>query len=383
VGNLFPRRSVLQAASAVGLTAAAWAAGVPRLRAAGATTSEARGPLRPAPAAQPLLGVPLEPVDAVSITSLVDNVTDVFLLDQGVAKRQGGLTGGGPPAQVLANPLLEPGQEFDALLAEHGFSVLIRLARDGRDHQVLFDAGMTPSGLSDNMRRLSLSPADLEAVVLSHGHFDHTAGLDGLVRTLGRANLPVIIHPQFWTQRRIAVPGAPPFELPSTSRTALQGAGFDIIEERQPSFLFERSLLITGEVDRTTPFEQGFPPHQALRDGAWQPDPLILDDQAAILQVRDKGLVIITGCGHAGIVNIVRYAQRLTGVEQVYAVLGGFHLNGPAFEPLIPATIAALGEIAPQVLVPTHCTGWRAIHALAAAFPEAYIQNSVGTRYEL
>ena len=120
-----------------------------------------------------------------------------------------------------------------------------------------------------------------------------------------------------------------------------------------------------------------------FRDGDWQPDPLILDDQAAVLHVRDKGLVVLTGCGHAGIVNIVRYAQKLTNVERVYAVIGGFHLNGPLFEPIIPATGDAFAELAPEVLVPAHCTGWRAIHALAARLPDAFIQNSVGTRYEL
>jgi 7,8-dihydropterin-6-yl-methyl-4-(beta-D-ribofuranosyl)aminobenzene 5'-phosphate synthase len=193
----------------------------------------------------------------------------------------------------------------------------------------------------------------------------------------------VMIHPEFWTKRRVAIPGRDPFELPSTSKGALEGAGFEVIEERRPSFLLGGALLVTGEVDRTTAFEQGFPIHQALRGEEWEPDPLILDDQALIAHVRGKGLVVLTGCGHAGVVNIVRYARKLTGVEEVYAVIGGFHLNGPLFEPIIGATCEALRELSPQVLVPAHCTGWRAIHALAAAFPEAFIQNSVGTRYEL
>jgi 7,8-dihydropterin-6-yl-methyl-4-(beta-D-ribofuranosyl)aminobenzene 5'-phosphate synthase len=324
--------------------------------------------------------IPLQPVDSVTVTTLVDNFSDMLLQDQGPAKRP---RLGDQAAPQVPAAFLEGGTTFDALRAEHGFSVMITVSADGKERRVLYDSGVTPDGLIENMRRMDLSPKDLEAIVLSHGHFDHTTGLDGLVRALGRPNLPVIIHPEFWSRRRIAIPGREPFELPSTSKSALRGAGFEITEEKQPSFLLDGSLLVTGEVDRTTEFERGFPVHQALRDGGWQPDPLILDDQAAVVNVRDKGLVIVTGCGHSGIVNIVRYARKLTGVERVYAVIGGFHLNGPLFEPIIPAACEALAEIAPEVIVPAHCTGWRATHALAATFPDAFIQNSVGTRFEL
>ena len=99
--------------------------------------------------------------------------------------------------------------------------------------------------------------------------------------------------------------------------------------------------------------------------------------------VRDKGLVVITGCGHAGLINTVRHARKITGVDRVHAVIGGFHLGTPAFEPIIPPTVEALGEFDPKIVVPIHCTGWRATHALAAAFPDAFVQNSVGTRYIL
>ncbi len=92
---------------------------------------------------------------------------------------------------------------------------------------------------------------------------------------------------------------------------------------------------------------------------------------------------MLTGCGHAGIVNIVRHARRLTGVDEVYAVVGGLHLSGAAFESIIPITVEALAEFRPRVIVPAHCTGWRAVHRLAAAFPDAFIQNSVGTRFDL
>jgi 7,8-dihydropterin-6-yl-methyl-4-(beta-D-ribofuranosyl)aminobenzene 5'-phosphate synthase len=321
----------------------------------------------------------IQPVDSVSITTLVDNYFDMLLTDQGPAKRLGLPTTDTPRVAAAA---LEEGQTPDTPLAEHGFSAMISLNSSGREHRVLFDTGMSPDGLVENMRRLGHSPKELEAIVLSHGHLDHTTGMDGLMRTLGRANLPVFLHPEAWSKRRLLLPGREPFELPTPSKSAIRGAGFEIIEERQPSFLLDGSLLITGEVDRTTEFEKGMPVQQAWRNGEWQPDPLVLDDQAAIVNVRDKGLVVITGCGHAGIVNIIRYARKLTGIERVHAVLGGFHLGYP-FEPVIPQVCDALAELDPQVIVPAHCTGWKAVHALAARFPNAFIQNSVGTRFEL
>ncbi len=327
-----------------------------------------------------MVSIPLEPVDSLHITTLIDNVSDMLLQDQGPAKRVG--LAGASESPTLDAAYLDR-SIADVPLAEHGFSALVTVAKGNREHRVLFDAGLTPDGLAENARRLSLDLKDIAAIVLSHGHFDHTTGLDGFLRTVGRTNLPVMIHPEFWSRRRVAIPGREPFELPSTSKSALEGAGFEIVEEQQPSFLFENSLLVTGEVDRTTDFETGFPIHQALRDGEWQPDPLILDDQALIAHVRDKGLVVLTGCGHSGIVNIVRYAKKLTGVDEVYAVLGGFHLSGPLFESIIPATCEALAAFDPEVVVPAHCTGWRATHALSAALPDAFIQNSVGTRFEL
>ena len=196
------------------------------------------------------------------------------------------------------------------------------------------------------------------------GHFDHATGLSGLIGQLGRTNLPVLIHPEFWARRRLAIPGEP-FELPTTSRRALEDAGFGIIEQRQPSFLYDQSVLITGEVDRVTGFEKGFPIHQAWRGESWEPDPLILDDQALIAHVAGRGLVVLTGCGHAGVINICRYAQVLTGVAKLHAVIGGFHLTGPLFEPVLGDTVSALKQLAPEVIVPAHCTGWKATHATA------------------
>lgn len=321
----------------------------------------------------------LQPVDAVTITTLVDNVIDVFMPAQGPATR---FTDGSSPMRQSA-ATLEGGEVAEHPRAEHGFSALVEVSSGATASRFLFDAGRTPDGLAHNIKVLGIDAAGIEAVVLSHGHFDHTTGLDGFTRMLGPSNLPVVIHPHFWSRRRVTFPGREPWELPSTSRSALEGVGFDIIENRQPSFLLHDSVLVTGEVDRTNDFELGFPLQEVRRGSGWEPDPLVLDDQAVVLHVRDQGLVVITGCGHAGVVNTVDYARRLTGVDQVHAIIGGFHLNGPLFEPLIPKICEAFRRFAPAVIVPAHCTGWRATHQLAAAFPEAFAPNSVGTRFHL
>jgi len=229
---------------------------------------------------EPAIEIDLEPVDSVVVTTLMDNVTDMLLPDQGPARRI--VLGAGPlrPSTTMVDGLVP-----SPLIAEHGFSVLVTVAKGGAEHRFLFDTGASPDGIMRNMHQLDIDPGSIEAVVCSHGHFDHTAGLDGLVRSLGQANMPVLIHPHFWRRRRLVLPGRDPMEIPTTSRRALEEAGFDIIEEQQPSFLFGRSVLITGEVARTTGYEPGFPPQQAWLDGRWEPDPLVLDDQALIVNV--------------------------------------------------------------------------------------------------
>jgi 7,8-dihydropterin-6-yl-methyl-4-(beta-D-ribofuranosyl)aminobenzene 5'-phosphate synthase len=325
--------------------------------------------------------IELEPVDTVQVIILMDNITDPLIPDEGPVTRVSwpkALAGGAPRVATALMPDGTP----DALVAEPGFSALVRVEKNGRERTLLFDTGVSPGGVVENVRRLGISLAEIEAIVLSHGHWDHVTGMEGVARALGPRNLPVLIHPEFWTRRRIKFPGLDPAELPSTSRAALEGAGFEIVEERLPSFLFDASVLITGEVDRTTAFETGFKGHEALR-GGWEPDPLILDDQALAVRVQDRGLLVLSGCGHAGIVNTVRYVQKLTGERKIAGIIGGFHLSGPMFEAIIPPTVAAFDELAPALLVPAHCTGWRAVHQLAARFPDAFVQSAVGTTVEL
>ncbi|NMO50762.1 MBL fold metallo-hydrolase [Actinoplanes sp. TBRC 11911] len=324
--------------------------------------------------------ISLAPVDGVHITILMDNAADWLLSDEEGLVRRWGIDGTAGPLPVIPAELAVDKHSFDFLRAEHGFSAMIEVVTGSGTRRVLFDTGVTPDGMVGNLDRLGIAPDSFEALVFSHGHFDHVMGLHGLTRRLGRTNLPMLLHPDFWLQRRIVGPDRT-FEMPQPSRAAIEGAGFTIVEDEQPSFLLDGMLLVTGEVDRTTPFEKGMPPeHQALRDGRWQPDPLVHDDQAVVLHIRDKGLVVLTGCGHAGIVNIVRYAKRLTGVDHVHAVLGGFHLRGGD---VVPATVAALAYEQPDFVVPAHCTSWLAHQALAKGLPDSYRPNAVGSRYEL
>ncbi|MGW4674853.1 MBL fold metallo-hydrolase [Streptomyces sp. NPDC004324] len=336
----------------------------------------ARTAPRPAPgsASDPIR---LAPVDEVRITVLMDNTYDALLVGDSRTHRVGF-----GPAAVPAGQFVS-GRTSVGLLAEHGFSALVTVRRAGRETALLFDAGLSPGGTVDNAKRLGVDLTALQGVVLSHGHFDHAGGLSGLAAELGGRRMPMTVHPAVWTTRRVKAPGDV-FEMPTLSKRALNAEGFEVVERRHPSLLVDGSVLITGEVDRTTEFEHGMPAsHQARDGGRWRHDPLVIDDQALVVHLRGQGLVVLTGCGHAGAVNIVRHAQRLTGVATVHALLGGLHLSGPAFEPVIGPTVAALGALAPKLVAPGHCTGWRAQHALAAALPDAWVPSSSGTTHLL
>ena len=140
-------------------------------------------------------------------------------------------------------------------------------------------------------------------------------------------------------------------------------------------------VLITGQVERVTDFQQGFPLQQArTEDGhGWEADTWIWDDQAVVFHLKGKGLVVLSSCSHAGVINVLRHAQRLTGIGTVYAFVGGLHLSGGVFEPIIARTIAELVAIGPTIIIPGHCTGWKAIHEVARQMPQAYVQPSVST----
>jgi 7,8-dihydropterin-6-yl-methyl-4-(beta-D-ribofuranosyl)aminobenzene 5'-phosphate synthase len=309
--------------------------------------------------------IDLKPVDCVEVLSVMDNSIDVLMGNTSVAKR----------LKRRSDAHFGP-----QLRAEHGVSMLVTTYSSGSKDSFLFDTGVTLDGVLHNMDVLEVKGNELHAVVLSHGHTDHTRGLIGFIKRYGRPRVPIVLHPDAYLKRKNVQPDGHESEHIPPSKKDLEAEDVQIIEERGPTMLIGDHALVTGQIPRTTPFEKGSPRQVALIDGKWQPDPWIHDDQAIIINVKEKGLVVLTGCGHAGVINTLNCARDLTGVSQVHAVIGGFHLTGPIFEPIIAPTIQALKEFNPSIVVPEHCTGWRAMHLIAQEFPNAFIPNSVGTR---
>jgi 7,8-dihydropterin-6-yl-methyl-4-(beta-D-ribofuranosyl)aminobenzene 5'-phosphate synthase len=314
----------------------------------------------------------------VAITVLVDNRADLLVRSTEVVRR------------FTREPLL----------AEHGYAALIELKDAGR--RIMWDAGMTRVALLENARHMQVDLTDVDIIALSHGHGDHTAAMTDVIRGIctppeprrweadasldeiarwaeGR-RVPLVVHPAAFRERwsvqpdgTKSGPGRPP------PRAEWEAAGAEIILSEGP-YRLGPGCWTTGQVPRQS-FEGGGRSssrfyregRQFLRDG-------LEDDQSIVIHVAGKGLVVATGCAHSGIVNTVRYAQEISGVERVWAVMGGFHL-APAGDDEIQRTIDAIRALEPAMVVPSHCTGFKAIREFARQMPEQFVLGAVGTTY--
>ena len=321
----------------------------------------------------------MQPVDRLTVHVVVDNTTDMLSSrPKHVASELRVLMAAG--MTELAGEAL--------CSAHHGLCLAVTAHRDGEARTVLFDAGPDPYALERNGRHMHLDFGRIEALVLSHGHFDHSEGLVKALELIRGANggqpVPLHVHPGAFVKRGMRLPSGEllPFQdVPP--RHVLEEHGAHVVVSSEAEEILDGLFYLSGEIPRRS-FERGFQTHfKRAADGQWEADPWIMDERFMAAHVRGKGIAIFTGCSHAGVVNICRHARDVFPDVPLYALVGGLHLVYPN-EDIIPETIAELRTFGLQVIIPGHCTGWRAVHALIGAFGEGIVDPlAVGSRQTL
>lgn len=286
------------------------------------------------------------------------------------------------------------------LLAEHGFAALIALKDAGL--RILWDAGITRLALPENLKRMKIDPAAIDKIALSHGHEDHTAAVTDVLRAMnlkpeprkwkrsatseemrrwaeGR-RVPVIVHPaafrEHWANGKGGAKHGPFFPPP---RDEWEAVGAEIILSEGPHKL-GIGCWTTGAVPRMSFEKSGIPTGLIYREGDRFIRDSIEDDQALVINIKKKGLIILSGCAHSGIVNTVNYAREVSGVDKVWAIIGGFHMAA-ANDEEIQRTVDEIKKCKPKLIVPSHCTGFRAICQFAAQMPDEFMAGQVGATY--
>lgn len=288
------------------------------------------------------------------------------------------------------------------LLAEHGFSVLIQL--NDLKGKILWDAGVSKIALMENMRRMKLEKTPISKIALSHGHFDHYAAMtdvligldllpkdkkwdtpvnkDDVEKWMISSRIPIIAHPaafreRWWEKDDGTMVG--PFLPPPQGEW--QAAGAEIILSEGP-YQLAPGCWTTGYIPRNSFEESGRSNQLRYRNGSdFIPDDLE-EDQAVVINIKGKGLVVLSGCAHSGIVNTIEHAREFSRVDTIHAVIGGFHLARSS-EDEIDQTVEYLKSIKPELVVPGHCTGFKAICRFAQEMPDQFVEGVVGATYLL
>jgi 7,8-dihydropterin-6-yl-methyl-4-(beta-D-ribofuranosyl)aminobenzene 5'-phosphate synthase len=337
---------------------------------------------------------PIAELDELSILIIVDNETDTLSSVDERVPQHAEIEQLLPRVPAIPLPDGHAGKPvFDRLCcAGHGFSALITGYRGTEAHSVLFDAGPYPQLWMDNAERLGVDLASIEAVFLSHWHFDYSGALPAVINVIAQARAanrlePVLVdvHPDRPDQRGILLPNGTMILLPAEpSFDALAPDGARLLKESERHSLGSGFFLGSGPIGRVTEYETGLAGHHSFRGNQALPDPLLLDERFLAARVRGRGTTVLSACSHAGVVNVCLAARRDLG-DPIDAIVGGYHLSGRSMESRIPATVSDLQkQIRPRLVAPGHCTGWRAKTALATAFsPGRYGPSVVGSLYRL
>jgi len=256
----------------------------------------------------------------------------------------------------------------------------------GKRHKLLFDSGPEGTIFLRNCKDLGVVLNDVEEIAISHGHWDHMGALVSALKeiTSDKRKVPCHVNPGMFIERAAKLKDGRivPFQnVPSPGVLTEHGA--TVVNAPEERALLEDFFYLSGEIPRTTSFERGREDHlcRDAEDKPWRPDPLLMDERYLAVWLRDKGLVLFSSCSHAGIINVLRDAEKTFAGNPIYAVFGGLHLVG-ALEKIIPETVENLKTFNLKIIVPAHCTGWRAVHALLNAFGESIVvPSAVGSRY--
>ena len=312
--------------------------------------------------------IDLKKASKAVVTTVIENYTEALLPSSDKVERAA---------------LAKDGVRKPPLLAEHGLSILVEVA-DGSDrHTVLMDFGGSKIGVPHNIKVLEIDVNEIEAFVVSHGHHDHVGAIFEILNSLQKKPRPVVVHPDaFLNPRFHKFPDGRQVPIPCIKEGIIEETGNEMVEARSPVLIADDYVLALGQIPRVNDFEKGMPSAYYEKDGEIYKDD-IMDDMGIVLDIKDKGLAVITGCGHSGIINTIRYAQEITGVDKVYCVMGGFHLIGNIGEAVIERTIEEMKQSDPEIIVPMHCTGLKAMHKFEEVFPEAFVLNASGSKIKL
>lgn len=307
----------------------------------------------------------LKEVERLEITAIMDNYADWLLPDGPHVKRAVGSKDG----HILRIPLM----------AEHSLCLRIRYFINDESHDILLDVAENKVSLANNLNILDVDLQKVEAIIVSHGHEDHTDALPWAI-TQVREDIPVIIHPDAFLTDKTTIDNGVRISNVSPKRATITNHHNPLIESKSPYLSPDGHYLVTGEIPRLTSFEQ--PPQGAtlVRDGKTEKD-LILDDQAIVFSLKGKGIVVISGCAHSGIINTVSYAQQLSKQDTVFSIIGGFHLPPSQKSSVTMQTIEALKTINPNIIIPMHCTGFYSISSIQQIFKERCVISCVGSTF--